>query len=88
MSIMLERPEWQRAALCRGYPSEMWFPAGHASSAEAKAICARCPVREPCLEYALANGDASGVWGGTSVRERRRITKVVSSGDAAVQPLG
>jgi WhiB family redox-sensing transcriptional regulator len=32
-------------------------------------------VREDCLEYALANGEKFGIWGGMSERERRRIRR-------------
>jgi WhiB family redox-sensing transcriptional regulator len=32
-------------------------------------------VKEPCLEYALAERIDHGVWGGASERERRRILK-------------
>ncbi|MGH9290867.1 MAG: WhiB family transcriptional regulator, partial [Acidimicrobiales bacterium] len=34
-----------------------------------------CPVKEQCLEHALANRIDHGVWGGCSERERRRILK-------------
>ncbi|MEY3132868.1 MAG: hypothetical protein RLZ29_1205, partial [Actinomycetota bacterium] len=32
-------------------------------------------VREQCLEYALANGEKFGIWGGLSERERRRLRR-------------
>jgi len=42
----------------------------------AKAICARCPARVECLEYALTTPEKYGVWGGMGederVTERRR----------------
>jgi WhiB family redox-sensing transcriptional regulator len=41
----------------------------------ARRICADCPVKEPCLEYALHNRIEHGVWGGASERERRRIAR-------------
>jgi len=41
--------------------------------AEAKAVCAYCPVRADCLGYALATGQDAGVWGGTTEDERRQI---------------
>ena len=46
-----------------------------ADAAEAKAICADCPVRQACLEHALAHREREGVWGGTTERERRRIVR-------------
>jgi len=41
----------------------------------ARRICVDCPVKQPCLEYALENRIDHGVWGGCSERERRRILK-------------
>jgi len=69
-------PEWWTFAECRGVNPELFFPErgeGRAEGAAAKAVCALCKVREPCLEYALANGEKSGVWGGVSERDRRRL---------------
>jgi WhiB family redox-sensing transcriptional regulator len=37
-------------------------------------ICAQCPVRKRCLEYALSSDiDCVGVWGGSTTFERRRL---------------
>ena len=66
---------WQERARCREYDPEVFFPEKGGSSREAKRICADCPVKAPCLEYALRNRIDHGVWGGTSERERRRILK-------------
>jgi WhiB family redox-sensing transcriptional regulator len=41
----------------------------------ARQICAECPVKAECLEYALENRIDHGVWGGCSERERRRIQR-------------
>ena len=46
-----------------------------ASTREAKEVCRGCVVREDCLEYALANGEKFGIWGGMSERERRRLRR-------------
>lgn len=40
---------------------------------EAQMICRRCPVRRECLDYAMTNGEAWGVWGATTPRMRARI---------------
>jgi WhiB family redox-sensing transcriptional regulator len=37
----------------------------------AKAICASCPVLEPCLDYALTIREPHGIWGGLNETERR-----------------
>lgn len=41
----------------------------------AKLVCQKCPVRQPCLEEALANPGLQGVWGGTTGNERRRLRR-------------
>lgn len=68
---------WRRRAACRGIDAEVFYPATEddADAAEAKAICAECPVRQACLEHALAYREREGVWGGTTERERRRIVR-------------
>ncbi|MES8969273.1 WhiB family transcriptional regulator, partial [Cutibacterium acnes] len=38
-------------------------------------ICESCEVRQECLEYALANDERFGIWGGLSEMERRRLRK-------------
>ncbi|MFP5322465.1 MAG: WhiB family transcriptional regulator [Acidimicrobiia bacterium] len=60
---------------CRNHPPEVFFPSDGVGVAVAQRICATCPVRVECLEYALENRIDHGVWGGASERERRRILK-------------
>ena len=66
---------WQAKANCFGVDPDLFFPERGQSTKEAKAVCAGCVVREACLEFALANHIAFGIWGGTSERERRRIRR-------------
>jgi WhiB family transcriptional regulator, redox-sensing transcriptional regulator len=68
---------WRKRAACRGIDVEIFYPATEeeADAAEAKAVCAGCPVRQACLEHALANREREGVWGGATERERRRIIR-------------
>lgn len=65
--------DWAAKGRCRSAPKEVFFPAPGDSIDPAKAICADCPVREQCLDYALAHPRLQGVWGGTSGKERRLI---------------
>ena len=67
---------WQDRASCLGMDPDLFFPERGASTREAKAICAACPVRIDCLEFALAHGEKFGIWGGMSERERRRIRRM------------
>ena len=39
----------------------------------AKQVCAECPIREECLAYAVERREPSGVWGGLSARERKKL---------------
>lgn len=69
----MSAPEWMEAAACRGMDTNMFFPERGEPVDNARAVCARCPVNAECLEYALANRDKFGVWGGKSERERRKL---------------
>ncbi|MGD1011654.1 MAG: WhiB family transcriptional regulator [Acidimicrobiales bacterium] len=60
---------------CRDVPPDTFFPSDGVGVEVALQICAGCPVKAPCLEYAIANHIDHGVWGGTSERERRRIAR-------------
>ncbi|MGY1690748.1 WhiB family transcriptional regulator [Geodermatophilus sp. SYSU D00697] len=60
-------------ALCAETDPEAFFPEKGGSTREAKRVCAGCPVRSQCLEFALANDERFGIWGGLSERERRRL---------------
>lgn len=72
---------WGPLAACKDEDSELFFPVsdlgpGARQTAQAKAVCARCPVRSECLGYALDNGLDHGVFGGTTAKERRRLARV------------
>ena len=64
---------WQDQAVCAQTDPEAFFPEKGGSTREAKRVCRSCPVRAECLEYALANDERFGIWGGLSERERRRL---------------
>lgn len=66
---------WQSKANCMGVDPELFFPERGASTREAKEVCRGCVVRDDCLEYALANGEKFGIWGGLSERERRKVRR-------------
>ena len=72
--------DWRLAALCRETDLNLFFPSGTpAPTAEqieaAKAVCHRCTVRAECLEFALITNQESGVWGGTTEEERRKLRR-------------
>lgn len=72
---------WREDANCEGVSKknyDAFFTAAGTGTTDGdfggNAICRGCTVRRPCLEYALAT-DASGLWGGTTHNERRRIRR-------------
>jgi WhiB family transcriptional regulator, redox-sensing transcriptional regulator len=69
---------WREDIACRDADPDLFFPIGATGPAlrqmeEAKRICRACPVQIQCLAWALENGVADGVWGGTTPDERRII---------------
>lgn len=79
---------WMKRAACRGLDPELFFPVsetgeGAAQAAVAKDVCATCPVRRECLDWALET-HAAGVWGGTTESERRVLRReAISTGTAS-----
>ena len=66
---------WLADAICSQTDPEAFFPEKGGSTRDAKRICAGCDVKQQCLEYALANDERFGIWGGLSERERRKLKK-------------
>ena len=76
LSELTRRPPWHADAACRGMePATFVLGRGANESimARARAICSTCPVTVECLDYALADIDITGVWGGTTGRERKQM---------------
>lgn len=72
---------WQLKAACRGPQSDLFFPPTHFEKKDeketreraAKAICATCSVKKPCLQYAIRIREPHGVWGGLNEAERKQV---------------
>jgi WhiB family redox-sensing transcriptional regulator len=72
---------WHIKASCRGPQAEVFFPPTHVERKDerqereeaAKAICATCPVRRPCLDYAMRIREPHGIWGGLNEMERKQL---------------
>jgi WhiB family transcriptional regulator, redox-sensing transcriptional regulator len=64
---------WRQQAACHGTDLNLFYPERGQSADPARQVCARCPVRQPCLEYALSNRITHGIWGGMTGRERRPL---------------
>src|SRR4051812_12233336 len=72
--------DWQRQAACRDVPVELFFPpdeergpARRRRIEAARAVCARCPVRTPCRDFARSADERYGIWGGESEEDRRSL---------------
>jgi WhiB family redox-sensing transcriptional regulator len=67
--------DWRHAAACRDEDPEMFFSTLDADIAAAKAICARCHVRQQCGQYADENERDHGIYGGRTAVERKRLRR-------------
>ena len=80
LSLSIERDDWREHAACRDTDPDLFFPVGTTGPAleqiaAAKAVCGQCPAQVPCLEFAIVTNQDSGVWGGTSEEERRKLRR-------------
>ena len=81
MSAQTTEELWQIKAACRGPQAAVFFPPTSVErkdekeerEARAKAICATCPVRKPCLDYAIRIREPHGIWGGLNELERKQL---------------
>jgi WhiB family transcriptional regulator, redox-sensing transcriptional regulator len=74
--------DWQDDALCREHDNVVFFGEEgeselekQAREAHAKSICQRCPVAEPCLEFAMETNQKYGIWGGLTDKERASLKR-------------
>lgn len=82
---MTARPEidtedlgsWREAAACTERSDVDFFPTPEdiKGIADAKALCAVCPVADECLSFALETRQAEGIWGGHTSKERQKIRR-------------
>ena len=70
---------WRADALCKEYPTKMFYAADKVPRFyydPARLICSKCNVRGECLTYAMVNNEEFGFWGGFSKEERMLIRSV------------
>ena len=72
LSVDLNDVDWHRRAACKGGSDGLFFD--HTRQAAALKICARCEVRQVCLQWRMDTLEPwekdYGVWGGTTPRDR------------------
>jgi len=66
---------WMAAGKCRAHPVSAFFPSDSDGVERAREICTTCPVRVPCVNYAVSNHIEQGIWGGTSARQRLKMAR-------------
>jgi WhiB family redox-sensing transcriptional regulator len=71
----VKKGAWTQQAACRGIDTEIFYPASADEEAEALSVCATCPVRAQCLDYAIRNRETYGIWGGATAEQRRRMRR-------------
>lgn len=69
--------EWTGKASCAAPGAVSMFPhdGDEVGQAAAKRQCVGCPVRQTCLDEAMARGESWGVWGGLTTDERRGLRR-------------
>lgn len=75
--MSIDPEAWRADAACRDTPHVDFFPGLGETTLPAKAVCETCLVRAECLQYALANEEMFGIWGGTSERQRRIMRREI-----------
>lgn len=79
-TIIVERddPQWRQHARCKSSNPSLFILKRGEDVRPALAVCSVCPVKDPCLRYAIDNNEA-GVWGGTTGKQRRRMKRVAKA---------
>ncbi|MDQ4129699.1 MAG: WhiB family transcriptional regulator [Actinomycetota bacterium] len=67
--------EGQERAACRGADVELFFSVDEEDQQRALEYCACCEVWRQCLEFAIANREVYGIWGGLRESERRALIR-------------
>lgn len=60
-------------AACVGLPPDWFFPAKGEITSETKRVCFNCPVKDPCLDFALEKKITMGIWGGLTNYAREEL---------------
>lgn len=78
LTPIAEGLEWQLKGSCRVLPGvgDMFFPERPSAAAQGKRVCADCPIKNECLDWAMAHGEPWGTWGGLSEWERAKLLNV------------
>jgi WhiB family redox-sensing transcriptional regulator len=78
-------PEWHHRAACRDADVELFYPERGMSDRPAMLLCFSCPVRLACLSDALRRPERSGVWGGSTGRQRSVLRALRASPEVTLE---
>lgn len=78
----LDEP-WRDQAACIDADPDIFFPPDNGTPGplqtgyyrEARTYCDRCEVRQECLNYAIANNEKYGLWGGHTPKQRQQLRR-------------
>lgn len=78
MDLYLEQHPFNGKQNCKDADPELFFPDDNGVYMDlerAKGICRSCPLTVDCLSYALKHPELEGVWGGTTVKDRKQLRR-------------
>ena len=74
MDLFEKERAWMALAACAGMDPNLFFPDRYDDKdwTAIKKLCAGCPVKDECRDYAVRHHEGAGWWGGMSPKDRRR----------------
>jgi WhiB family redox-sensing transcriptional regulator len=80
--------DWRTLAACRGLDPDLFFAerGDTLTVRNARAVCAACPVAAECLEFAIANDETVGMWGGLCGNDLRAEKRRRAGGRKGPKP--
>jgi len=78
---------WRDEAACKSVPTEAFFPEEGGVPTTLAKLCAGCPVRSECLDFAVSDWTIYGIWAGTDEKERRKMRQSRQENKAPASPV-
>jgi WhiB family redox-sensing transcriptional regulator len=79
---------WMSSAACRDHWTDLdWIEPSPEQEQRCRALCARCPVRQTCLNRALTAAEPWGIWGGLDPDQRAVLARLIGFPIPAALPL-
>jgi len=79
---------WTNDAACKGLDPNLFYtePDEPDAEVEPKRICNGCPVKQECLNHALATNEKFGIWGGLNEVERKKLRRTMKKKPVSIKP--